>query len=149
MDDQEKDINTIILDSLDWNDPNAANEIFISCMDDCVTLPGPTPTTVTIASGLDLGSISFEDNTFIGQAHHNTLEVQGEDADIKINGQSLMAMITDLQRQVGLLQANPDLESDWAELKLAGDRYREIEAAIKQKTKMWDMLKQMPPPEIT
>lgn len=76
-----------------------------------------------------------------------TMELRGENADIKINGRSLMEAITKLEERLNVLVPNPELEKEWDELRELGERYRELEKKCKEKGEMWKKLKSMPPPE--
>lgn len=69
------------------------------------------------------------------------LKLEGENADIEINGVSLMSI---LQERLNVLIPNPEIESEWEELKRIGDEYRKVEADIKEKIKMWNKLKSSP-----
>jgi len=77
-----------------------------------------------------------------------TIELHGEDADIKVNGRSLMDAIDALEQRLNILVPNPELEKEWDELRELGERYRELEKKCKEKGEMWAKLKQMPPPEV-
>ena len=77
-----------------------------------------------------------------------TIQLNGEDADIKVNGRSLMDAIDALEQRLNILVPNPELEKEWDELRELGERYRELEKKCKEKGEMWKKLKQMPPPEI-
>jgi hypothetical protein len=74
------------------------------------------------------------------------LELQGEDADIKINGRSLMDAIDALEQRLNILVPNPELEAEWDELRELGERYRALEKQCTEKGNMWKKLKSMPPP---
>lgn len=76
------------------------------------------------------------------------MELQGENADVKINGRSLMNAIENLEQRLNILVPNPELEAEWDELKELGDRYRELEKKCKEKGEMWNKLKTMPPPKV-
>lgn len=76
-----------------------------------------------------------------------TMELQGKNADIKINGRSLMSAIDALEQRLNILVPNPELEKEWDELRELGERYRELEKKCKEKGEMWKKLKSMPPPE--
>ena len=77
-----------------------------------------------------------------------TMELRGENADIKVNGRSLMEAIDRLEERLNILVPNPELETEWDELRELGERYRELEKKCKEKGEMWKKLKQMPPPEM-
>jgi hypothetical protein len=76
------------------------------------------------------------------------IDVKGENADIKFNGVSLKDTLKGIQDRLNLLQPNPELETEWDQLRELGEQYRKLEAEFKEKTKMWNTLKSMPPPEI-
>jgi hypothetical protein len=69
------------------------------------------------------------------------ISLNGDDADIEINGRSLMQILDGLEQRLGLLKCREDLESDWSELKALGDQYRAMVKDIEQKTQMWNTLK--------
>ena len=113
-----------------------------------ITVPnGGSTTGVSIGagSGYNWSNISANWNWGTGSSTtHGQLNLEGENADITINGVSLMDL---LQDRLALLVPNPALEKEWDELKELGEKYRAVEAKIKEQTKMWDKLKSMPPPE--
>ena len=76
------------------------------------------------------------------------IELKGNDADIEINGKSLMSALAALEQRLNILTPNPEMEAEWDELKALGDRYRELEQRIKDKMATWDRLNAMPPPAV-
>ena len=77
-----------------------------------------------------------------------TIELRGEDADIKINDKSLLKTLEAIEQRLVLLEPNPEMEKEWDELRELGERYRELEKQCQEKSKMWNKLKSMPPPEV-
>ena len=69
------------------------------------------------------------------------VKLSGENADIDINGVSLKRTLEGIQQRLALLEPNPALEKEWAELKRLGDEYRALEQEIKDRMKTWDILK--------
>jgi hypothetical protein len=67
------------------------------------------------------------------------LKLEGNEADIEINGVSLLEVLRD---RLNVMIPNPELEKEWAQLKELGDQYRALEADIKEKTKIWTKLKE-------
>lgn len=63
-----------------------------------------------------------------------------EGCDLTIGNRSLKSFMTDIEQRLALLQVNPALEKEWAELKELGDKYRQLEKDIKEKMKTWDIL---------
>ena len=76
------------------------------------------------------------------------IRLDGEDADIEINGIGLLKTMQEIQSRLNILQPNVALEKEWEELYELGRKYRELEQHIKDKQATWDRLKAMPPPEI-
>ena len=75
-----------------------------------------------------------------------TMELKGDNADIKVNGRSLMDAIDALEQRLNILVPNPELEKEWDELRELGDRYRALEKKCQEKGDMWAKLKAMPAP---
>jgi hypothetical protein len=76
------------------------------------------------------------------------IQLDGPDADIEVNGQSLMTMLQNIEQRLNILRPNKSLESEWSELQALGEQYRALEQHILEKQATWDRLKAMPPPEI-
>ena len=76
------------------------------------------------------------------------IKLDGAEADIEINGISLLKTMQEIQNRLNLLQPNTYLEAEWEELYALGRKYRELEQQIKEKQATWDRLKAMPPPEL-
>lgn len=138
-------INTFDLtDSLDWNTITVGA---VGSSGSPYTISGANGT-----SALDLSNISISSGwtttspTTISQS--GVLDLRGENADLKINGRSLMDAIDALEQRLNILVPNPELETEWDELRELGERYRELEKQCKQKGEMWKKLKSMPPPEV-
>ena len=76
------------------------------------------------------------------------LSLSGKNADIDINGKSLMKTLEALEDRLNMMVPNPELEKEWDDLKKLGNRYRKLEAKCKEKAEMWNKLKSMPKPNI-
>lgn len=76
------------------------------------------------------------------------ITLNGEDADVEVNGWSLVAAVKRIEERLGLFQPNPKLESEWEDLRALGEQYRNLEQRIKDKQATWDRLKAMPAPNI-
>ena len=74
-----------------------------------------------------------------------TLELQGEGADVKINGVSLTGVLKNIEERLNILRPNKELEANWDQLRELGNQYRRLEAELKEKSLMWNKLKAMPP----
>jgi len=73
-----------------------------------------------------------------------SLEIQGKDADIKINGKSMTAWMEKVEERLNILTPNPELEKEWDDLRRLGERYKKLEKKCKEKTQMWEALKKLP-----
>jgi hypothetical protein len=76
------------------------------------------------------------------------IQLNGEGADVEVNGWSLVDAVKRIEERLGLFQPNPKLEKAWEELRELGEQYRKLEQHIQDKQSTWDRLKAMPPPEI-
>ena len=74
-----------------------------------------------------------------------TIEIKGEDADIKINGKSMKTWMEAVEERLNILTPNPELEKDWDDLRRLGERYRKLEQKCKEKAQMWEALKKVQP----
>ena len=72
------------------------------------------------------------------------IQLNGDGADVEVNGESLMATLSIIKERLNYLQVNPELEAEWLELKQLGDQYRKLEQHIRDKQATWDKLKAMP-----
>jgi hypothetical protein len=103
-------------------------------------------------SGVNTSPFTFSAGTNTQPWYSNTtsskIRLDGTDADIEINGISLLKTMQEIQSRLNLLQPNVALEKEWEELFELGKKYRALEQQIKDKQATWDRLKAMPPPEI-
>jgi hypothetical protein len=83
-----------------------------------------------------------------GQMSAPKIQLNGEGADVEVNGWSLVAAVKSIEERLGLLQPNPELEQEWSDLRELGEQYRKLEQHIKDKQATFDRLKAMPAPEI-
>ena len=70
-----------------------------------------------------------------------TIQLNGEKADIVLNGVSLKDTLAALESRLAILKPSVAIEAEWEELKRLGDEYRKLEQEIKEKMKTWDTLK--------
>jgi hypothetical protein len=68
------------------------------------------------------------------------IQLKGPNADIEINGKSLIDMLKGIEQRLNILKPNPELESEWEELKALGEQYRALEQHILDKQATWDKL---------
>ncbi len=76
------------------------------------------------------------------------ISLSGENADIEVNGWSLVQAVKRIEERLDLFQLNPKLEAEWEELRELGEQYRKLEQHIKNKQATFERLKAMPAPEV-
>jgi len=76
------------------------------------------------------------------------IQLDGENADIEVNGWSLVDAVKRIEERLGLYQPNPELEREWEDLRALGEQYRKLEQHIRDKQATFDRLKAMPAPDI-
>ena len=117
-------------------------------LDNSVNVGGLTfnyPNTVpTVSGGYSTGASPWAINSSMTYPSSAKIKLDGEGADIEVNGWSLIDAIKKIEERLNILTPNPELESEWAELKRLGDRYRKLEKKIQDKMATWDRLKAMP-----
>jgi hypothetical protein len=146
----------LTIDDLDYiNSSMTTDTITWSSAADCITTGtsqpnysasivgsnGYTYTTNTTSPWISTG---VTDNTMtVGQS--GTIQIWGEDADIKINDKSMVSWMEKVEERLNILTPNPELEKDWDDLRRLGQRYRALERKCKEKAQMWEALKKVQP----
>ena len=120
-----------------WNSPSGFGNVTISAG---AGLNYTSP--YTFSSATPNWSIRDDNNV------SSTIDLKGENADIKINGISLVDTLKTIQDRLNILRPNPELETEWDQLRELGEQYRELEKKVKEQGDMWAKLKAMPPPVI-
>jgi len=69
------------------------------------------------------------------------IELKGDQADVVINGVSLNETLKGIQDRLNILRPSTELEAEWDELRELGELYRKLEAELKEKQLMWDIMK--------
>jgi len=101
------------------------------------------------------GNVNWQSPYYINSAVGATiggkggqLQLKGEDADIVVNGKSMMQLLERIEDRLNLLEPNLELEKEWDDLRRLGERYRRLEKKCKEKAAVWKKLKDLPPPAI-
>lgn len=74
----------------------------------------------------------------------NDLTVNGDaefKGNVKVAGKDLMQMLTKIEERLAILHPNLELEEKWEELRNLRKQYLKLEADIKEKEQIWDILK--------
>jgi hypothetical protein len=101
---------------------------------------GPSPGQVLTSTGTSTGWVTAMDPSLKG----STLKVNGDaefDGEVTIKGKKLSNMFEKIEERLAILHPNEKLEDKWDELKELGKRYKELEAEIIEKEKVWEILK--------
>lgn len=111
-------------------------------VDDIITItsnpnasPGYLYTTAITGNGTGINDLSWAQPS-------NKMTLNGDNADIEINGVSLTKTLQSLQDRLNILRPNADLESRWEELRQARERYQQLEQEILEKERAWNALQQ-------
>lgn len=102
---------------------------------------GAIPPNVTIASGIYSTATTMPDITILDSTPSPTITLRGEDADININGVSLMDTIRGIQDRLNILCPDPEMEQEWHELRALREQYDAKLAECREKSKVWKALK--------
>lgn len=94
-------------------------------------------------SGISTGTITLDSSEIFKDHVTRAVNFSGQgidvgSGDIKIRGESLSEFMQEVRDRLGILVPNPELESQWEELKLLAQQYRALEADIKERMKTWD-----------
>jgi hypothetical protein len=109
--------------------------------------PTPTYSNVTVTStGIGTAGSGL---TYTAGTGYNPVEATWSAAtstgtmhakDLVLDGISLKQL---LEERLNMMVPNPELEKEWAELKRLGDAYRELEADLEEKARIWRALKKV------
>jgi hypothetical protein len=105
-----------------------------------ITLAQPWATTTSGSGGFTWANLT--------EPPSGKITLQGPNADIEVNGESLMSAIRRIEERLNILKPNEKLEAEWDQLRELGEQYRALEKKLNEQSEMWDTLKKMPPPEI-
>ena len=136
-------------------------DLFATDLNDNITISSGIDTTYTLSNlSLTTNSMSISQPWVtttgtsgltwanLSEPPSGRITLQGPDADIEVNGESLMEMLHRIEERLNLLTPNQELEAEWDQLRELGNQYRALEQKLTEQGKMWDTLKKMPPPEI-
>ena len=76
------------------------------------------------------------------------IALNGDDADIEINGESVVGMLREIRDRLNIIQVSETMEAEWDELRALREQYEAKLAECREKSQAWEALKQMPPPRV-
>jgi len=98
---------------------------------------GTSPWTVVGSPSNDYGAIAVGQNL----SQSAKIKLNGADADVVINGQSLSRAIQNINERLAILTPDPALEEEFEELKQLAIAYAECEKRMLEKKRVFDILK--------
>jgi hypothetical protein len=82
------------------------------------------------------------------QTTSSKIRLDGADADIEVNGVSLLKTMQEIANRLNIMHTNPELETQWSELRELGEQYRKLEQHILDKQATFDRVRAMPAPDV-
>ena len=70
------------------------------------------------------------------------IELRGDDADIEINGESVVGMLREIRDRLNILQVSEEMEQEWDELRALREQYEAKLAECREKSRAWRSLQQ-------
>ena len=70
------------------------------------------------------------------------LQLQGDDADIEINGESVVGMLKEIRDRLNILQVSEEMEAEWDDLRALREQYEAKLTECREKSQAWKALKQ-------
>ncbi len=87
-------------------------------------------------------SYSYNDITMGSFTPSNKISINGPDADIEINGESVVGMLKEIRDRLNILQVSEEMEQEWDELRLLREQYEAKLVECRAKSQAWRALKQ-------
>jgi hypothetical protein len=87
-------------------------------------------------------SITWQDLSPTTLTHSNKISLQGDDADIEINGESVVSMLREIRDRLNILQVSEEMEAEWDELRALREQYEAKLSECREKSRAWAALKQ-------
>jgi hypothetical protein len=150
-----EDLDSITINLSDYDHAHSDSIYTMSTTTDTITLSSLTDSNVIVGGGYSVPwttTTGISDTFTLGsswnQPASGKIKLNGPDADIEVNGQSLINMLRNIEQRLNILKPNEELESEWSELRALGEQYRALEKHILEKQATWDKLKAMPPPDL-
>ncbi len=98
-----------------------------------ISISQPWVTTTNGTGGLTWANVSDPAMTV---QESGRLQLKGKNADIEINGESLMDMIRGIEQRLNIMRPNQELEAEWDQLRELGEQYRNLEKKQQEQSDM-------------
>lgn len=89
----------------------------------------------TLNSNITLGPLMSDTIT-----PSSRITLTGDDADIEINGESVVGVLKEIRDRLGIIQVSETMEAEWDELKQLREQYEAKLAECREKSKVWNAL---------
>jgi len=89
---------------------------------------------------LDTNWLNADDLIFHPPQDSGTIRLDGEDADIIMDGVSLKKTLQGINDRLAILHVNPELEAEFDELHALAEQYRALEKKLLEKKAVWNAL---------
>ena len=138
---------TLTTNTIDLSSINLNSAFDYNMLSNTVIGGGYTLSNTVIGGGYTYNSTSWSPTVTVGTSinQSGTIDLRGEDADIVVNGVSLIDKLDAIAERLNLLDVNKELEAEWDQLRELGERYRQLEQQLKTKSEMWKTLKTKTP----
>ena len=109
------------------------------------------PVVTTSSSDNIIGGYTFTNTNWntpappMAVSQSGQISLSGNNADIVINGVSLVDKLDAIAERLNILDVNKELEAEWDQLRELGEQYRQLELDLKAKSEMWETLKTKTP----
>ena len=87
-------------------------------------------------------SYSYNDITMGSFNPSNKISINGPDADIEINGESVVGMLKEIRDRLSILQVSEEMEQEWDELRVLRKQYEAKLSECREKSRAWQTLQQ-------
>jgi hypothetical protein len=71
------------------------------------------------------------------------ITLTGDDADIEINGESVVGMLKEIRDRLNILQVSAEMEAEWDELRSLREQYESKLRECREKSQAWKALQQI------
>jgi len=111
---------------------------------DCNNITSGITTSTWLDSNIATPTITLSDTIWANEWNKPSgkLTLNGDDADIEINGESVVGMLKEIRDRLNILQVSEEMEKEWDELRDLRERYEAKLAECQEKSRAWAALKQ-------
>lgn len=116
-------------------------------MADTITFNGAAAQSVLTVSNGGTGTygadtLSIDWNQLNNVTPSSRITLKGDDADIEINGESIVGMLRDIRDRLAILKVSDAMEAEWTELRDLRAQYEAKLMECEEKSRAWRALQQ-------